>query len=106
MTTMPKEALDAMTDQALAHLRKEQRKRDDLTQAQCTVAEDLAALFLTQFPGEHEFTGRVLVTAAQALTSLTVALRDLVPEYNVAPVMTNILGFAGERVAHHEAGER
>jgi hypothetical protein len=103
MSAEPKAALDALTDQAIAHLAAEQRKTDALTRVQADVARDLAGLLLTQFGDDHVLAGRVVVTTAQALSQMLMEMRGRIPEYQLATVMANVLAFAGERVVHHKA---
>jgi predicted subunit of tRNA(5-methylaminomethyl-2-thiouridylate) methyltransferase len=104
--THTKAALDALTDQAIAHLADAQRKHDAVTVVQRNVATDLADMLAVQFAGDTELAGRVAVSAAQALTHLVCEMRDDVPEYQLAPIMVNLLAFAGEQLTHGGCDER
>lgn len=102
--THHKPALDALTDQALAHLATERHNPDEVTQVQVTVARDMAAMFLAQFGDQPELAGRVIVMAAQAITQILREMRGQIPDYQLPGVMANVLAFAGEMVTHHDAG--
>lgn len=94
-----KPALDASTDQALAHLAAvRQTTADPQIEATLPVADDLAALLAEQFPGDEEKAGRILMTAASALTALLEEFRTrpYLPERSITAALLNTLGFAAE----------
>ena len=99
-----KAALDALTDQAIAHLTAARREQDEITQVQVNVARDMAAVFLAQFGDDHVLAGRVIVMAAQAITQILRELRGQVPDYQLPGLMANVLAFTGEQVIHHDPG--
>jgi hypothetical protein len=104
MTRKP--SLDASTDQALAHLAAIRRKSPDpQIRATLPVADDLAALLAEQFPGDEEKTGRILMTAASALTALLQEFRTRpIPERSITAALLNTLGFAAETLCRDGEG--
>ena len=100
----PKTALDAMTDQALAHVRDH---RDDATAAPASllaIADEVAAVLAAQFPGGQLIAGRAVMCASQMLAGIVVRLQDAqAPDCQIGPLVANIFAFAAEQVVR-EAG--
>jgi hypothetical protein len=90
-------ALDARTDQALAHLAATRRRGGTRTEKILPAARDLAAALRVQFPGRDKDNARVLAAAASMLAGLEHALADGGgrPEL-IAPVLLDVLGYAAE----------
>jgi hypothetical protein len=98
-----KTALDALTDQAIAHLADQRRTADTFLRAQLPTAGDLAAMLRTQFADDLVLAGRVAVSCAQALSQIIRALPQIgLHECQVAPVAANMLAFAGEELARED----
>jgi hypothetical protein len=104
MEKKTKVQLDALLDQAMAHLAGQRCSRDPLIRAQLRPAQDLAGMLATQFPGELETAGRVAVVIAQAQTQLIREMRGRVKDRDIAPVIANLVAFAGEQLAREAGG--
>lgn len=102
----PKTALDAMTDQALAHVAEHRRKRSDgVTRRSLAVADEVAQVIAEQFPEHREIAGRAVMCASQMLSGIVVRLQDgHAPDSQIGPLVANIFAFAAEQVVR-EAGE-
>ena len=101
----PKVALDAMTDQALAHVAAERRKRDDgRTRRSVAVAAEVAQVIAERFPDHLEIAGRAVMCASQMLSGIVIRLQDSqIDDSQVGPLVANIFAFAAEQVVR-EAG--
>lgn len=91
----PKAALDASTDQALAHFRDTRAALwDDTGDFYTDMADGMATLIAEQFPGQPA--GRIVMAAAQALRGIAV---NLPPEVRSSPdVLLAIAAMAAERL--------
>lgn len=87
-------ALDAHTDQALAHLRNIREQGTD--PAVAALGAELAELLREQFPGHGVLAGRVLMSAASALTSYGVEIQEACDAPPHPWVLVNLLGFTAE----------
>ncbi len=89
-----KAALDAMTDQSLAYARDHRAAAEP---GIVRLAEEAAAIFTAQFPGQHGITSRVVMCAAQQLTGLRAqfsgAEKDLLGE------LADVYALAAEQLA-------
>ena len=88
-----KVALNAHTDQALAHLRN--IREQGIDPAVAALGDELAEMIREQFPGQGVLAGRVLMAAATALTAYGMEMQALgVPPHPW--VLVNLLGFTAE----------
>jgi hypothetical protein len=101
----PKTALDAMTDQCLAHVAAERRKRSDgVTRRSLVIADEVAQVIAEQFPEHREIAGRAVMCASQMLSGIVVRLQDAqADDSQIGPLVANIFAFAAEQVVR-EAG--
>lgn len=97
---LSKPDLDRMTDEALACVAEERRKRSDgVTRRSLVVAEDVAEVIAAQFPDHREIAGRAVMCASQMLSGIIVRLQDgPVDDAQIGPLVANIFAFAAEQV--------
>jgi hypothetical protein len=90
-------ALEAQTDQALAHLAATRGKGGRLTEITVGVARDFAAALRVQFPGRDRQNARVLAAAASMLAGLESTLTERGAQPGMtAPILLNVLGYAAD----------
>ena len=92
-----KAALDAQTDQVLAHLAAMRRRGGAIAVKVLPAARHLAAQLRVSFPGQEKDTARVLAAAASVLSAIEgwLSENDARPEL-IGPVLLDVLGYAAE----------
>ena len=100
----PRVTLDAMTDQALAHVRARRGDTASAPPALLAVAAEVAAVVAEQFPDDPERAGRVVMCVSQMLAGIVVRLQDAqTADGRLGPLVANIFAYAAEQVVR-EAG--
>jgi hypothetical protein len=92
-------ALEAQTDQVLAHVAAMRKRRGGVAVAVLPAARHLAAQLRVQFPGQDKHNARVLAAAASMLAGLEdwLAGHGAQPEL-IGPVLLDVLGYAAEEL--------
>jgi hypothetical protein len=92
-----KAALDAQTDQVLAHLAAMRRRGGAIAIGTLPAAWHMAAQLRVQFPGRDKDTARVLAAAAAVLFAIEGWLSEnkARPEL-IGPVLLDVLGYAAD----------
>jgi hypothetical protein len=97
-----KTALDAMTDQALAHVRD---CRDSAAfPALLAIAATVASVITEQFRDDPATAGRAVMCASQMMAGIVVRLQDMqAADDLIGPMVADIFAYAAEQVVR-EAG--
>ena len=96
MKTKPE--LDALTDQAIAHIAAQRACPDPMIRAHLPMARGLAEMLRTMFPEDAPLAGRVAVASSQALSQIIRELQGVMRADSIGPVAANLLAFAGEQL--------
>jgi hypothetical protein len=91
----PKAALDAMTDQALAHIRDHR----DVSPGLVGAAAEVAAVIAEQFRDDPVAAGRAVMCASQMMSGIVVRLQDMqAADDLIGPMVADIFAYAAEQV--------